>query len=58
MFLKHCFFLARTAFDTNGNHVKDLEDWIDEYDEQLPKLTQFILPVSFSISKIIFVLEG
>ncbi|KAG2231992.1 hypothetical protein INT48_004802 [Thamnidium elegans] len=36
--------LARTAFDTNGNHVKDLENWIDEYDEQLPKLTQFILP--------------
>ncbi|CAO3607872.1 unnamed protein product [Mucor hiemalis] len=36
--------LARTAFDTNGIHVTNLEEWIDEYDEQLPKLTQFILP--------------
>ncbi|KAL9550286.1 hypothetical protein PS6_005613 [Mucor atramentarius] len=36
--------LARTRFDADGQHVKALEDWIDEYDQQLPKLTKFILP--------------
>lgn len=36
-------FIARTAFDIS--HVAKLEEWIDELDEDLPKLTQFILPV-------------
>lgn len=47
--IKYEFFLftvvliARTAFDIS--HVSKLEEWIDELDEDLPKLTQFILPV-------------
>ncbi|KAI9358374.1 Adenosylcobalamin biosynthesis, ATP:cob(I)alamin adenosyltransferase-like protein, partial [Pilaira anomala] len=36
--------LARTVFDINGDNVKELENWIDEFDAQLPQLTQFILP--------------
>jgi cob(I)alamin adenosyltransferase len=38
------FYVARTRFDAEGNHVKELENWIDDYDQQLPKLTKFILP--------------
>ena len=38
------FYVARTRFDAEGNHVQELENWIDDYDQQLPKLTKFILP--------------
>jgi len=34
--------LERTYF--GEEHVKTLEGWIDEYDAELPKLTNFILP--------------
>ncbi|KAI8977507.1 Adenosylcobalamin biosynthesis, ATP:cob(I)alamin adenosyltransferase-like protein [Mycotypha africana] len=36
--------LAKTQFDPEGVNVATLEEWIDHYDEQLPKLTKFILP--------------
>ncbi|KAG2197879.1 hypothetical protein INT47_003548 [Mucor saturninus] len=36
--------LAKTSFDVEGKDVAMLEEWIDGYDEELPKLTQFILP--------------
>lgn len=38
--------LARTEFDSDGQHVQDLEQWIDTMDQELPPLTSFILPVS------------
>jgi cob(I)alamin adenosyltransferase len=38
--------LARTEFDSDGQHVQDLETWIDAMDQELPPLTSFILPVS------------
>ncbi|CAO3621499.1 unnamed protein product [Cunninghamella blakesleeana] len=36
--------LQKTTFDTDGNIVKEIEGWIDIMDEELPKLTKFILP--------------
>ncbi|CAO3573885.1 unnamed protein product [Mortierella alpina] len=36
--------LARTEFDSDGQHVNDLETWIDAMDQELPPLTSFILP--------------
>ncbi|KAF9110230.1 hypothetical protein BGX27_006622 [Mortierella sp. AM989] len=36
--------LARTEFDADGQHVQDLEIWIDAMDQELPPLTSFILP--------------
>ncbi|KAF9158747.1 hypothetical protein DFQ26_007284 [Actinomortierella ambigua] len=36
--------LARTEFDADGQHVQDLEQWIDRMDQELPPLTSFILP--------------
>ncbi|CAO3661035.1 unnamed protein product [Umbelopsis ramanniana] len=36
--------IARTAFDKSGSLVAELEEWIDEMDEQLPPLKNFILP--------------
>lgn len=37
--------LARTEFDSDGQHVNDLEIWIDSMDQELRPLTSFILPV-------------
>lgn len=39
--------LARTEFDADGQHVEDLETWIDSMDQELPPLTSFILPVRY-----------
>ncbi|KAL0080070.1 Adenosylcobalamin biosynthesis, ATP:cob(I)alamin adenosyltransferase-like protein [Phycomyces blakesleeanus] len=36
--------LQRTTFDEEGEHVAQLEKWIDEMDAELPRLTKFILP--------------
>jgi len=51
--IAHCYVNAtnvtlcsdKTAF--NRECVTRLEDWIDEYQQQLPLLTNFILPVCF-----------
>ncbi|KAI8089328.1 Adenosylcobalamin biosynthesis, ATP:cob(I)alamin adenosyltransferase-like protein [Halteromyces radiatus] len=36
--------LERTSFDPEGKLVLELEQWIDFMDEELPRLTKFILP--------------
>ncbi|KAI9209483.1 CobIyrinic acid a,c-diamide adenosyltransferase mitochondrial precursor [Polychytrium aggregatum] len=38
------FKLSKTSFDVNGELVKELESWIDQLDNSLEPLTQFILP--------------
>lgn len=37
-----CGYLERVAFDPS--YEPQLEAWIDQYDEELPALTNFILP--------------
>ena len=37
--------LNRTMFDPDGVLTRELEAWIDTYNDALPPLTQFILPV-------------
>ena len=41
--LMYFWYLEKTVF--SEKHVKDLEEWIDHYTEELPPLTNFILPV-------------
>lgn len=36
---------AGTVFDADGSFTRQLEQWIDEMDAELPPLTAFILPV-------------
>lgn len=50
--LKHlpvfsCRFVERTEFTLS--HVTDLERWIDQLTQELPPLTNFILPVTSSL---------
>ena len=37
--------MAADLTEFSDGHVPTLEAWIDEYTEQLPPLTNFILPV-------------
>ncbi|KAI8598517.1 Adenosylcobalamin biosynthesis, ATP:cob(I)alamin adenosyltransferase-like protein [Dissophora ornata] len=36
--------LVLTEFDSDGQHVQDLENWIDSMVQELPPLSSFILP--------------
>ena len=40
--------LAKTIF--SESHVQKLEQWIDQMDNQLPELKNFILPVSCTMN--------
>jgi cob(I)alamin adenosyltransferase len=41
------------VFDVNGALVTELESWIDELDESLPPLRNFILPVGLMAEMIL-----
>lgn len=46
MMHEQILFLSLAHTEFSMSHVTKLEKWIDELDDQLPPLTNFILPVN------------